>query len=137
METRLSEDHGAIRRRRACLRCQRRFTTYERAEEYPILVIKKDHRRERFERDKLRRGLLKSVEKTTLSQDQVEKIIAEIEIELKQFDSTEVESSLIGNLVARKLKELDKVAYIRFASVFRRFIDIDEFKKEINNLRKQ
>ncbi|QQG44363.1 MAG: transcriptional regulator NrdR [Candidatus Roizmanbacteria bacterium] len=134
IETRLSEDGSAIRRRRNCPKCQRRFTTYERIEELPILVIKRDNTRERFEREKLRRGLLKAAEKTTVSADHIEKISSEIESELKQQSSTEVESNLIGNLVAKKLKKLDKVAYIRFASVFKRFVDVEEFEKELKKL---
>jgi transcriptional repressor NrdR len=103
-------------------------------EEFPILVIKRDKRRERFERQKLLRGLLKAVGKTTISGEQIEKIVAEIEGEVKQLDTTEVESQQIGNMVARKLKKLDKIAYIRFASVFRRFVDVEEFGKELQKL---
>lgn len=134
IETRLSDDGGVIRRRRTCQKCLKRFTTYERVEDVPILVIKRDDRRERFEREKLRRGILKAVGKTTVSGAQVEQIVAEIESEIKQLASIEVRSDLIGNLVAQKLKQLDKVAYIRFASVFRRFVDLEDFGKEIKNL---
>lgn len=134
IETRLSEDGKAIRRRRRCPKCEKRFTTYERVEELPILVIKKDGRRERFYKEKLRGGILKAAEKTIVSAQEVEKIISEIEIELKQQESTEVESKLIGNFVAKKLKRIDKVAYIRFASVFRRFVDVEEFEKELKKL---
>lgn len=134
IETRLSDDGGVIRRRRTCQKCLKRFTTYERVEDVPILVIKRDDRRERFEREKLRRGILKAVGKTTISGGQVEQIVAEIESEIKQLTSIEVRSDLIGNLVAQKLKQLDKVAYIRFASVFRRFVDLEDFGKEIKNL---
>ena len=117
-----------------CPKCQKRFTTYERIEELPILVIKRDSRREKFEREKLRRGIFKAVGKTTISADQVEKIIGEIEAELKQQDTTEIDSKLIGNFVAKRLKKLDKVAYIRFASVFKRFLDVEEFEKELKRL---
>lgn len=134
IETRVLDDGHTIRRRRTCLKCQKRFTTYERIEELPILVIKRDNKRERFEREKLRGGLLKAAEKTTVSADQVEKIISQIESELKQQDSTEVESNFIGGLVAKKLKKMDKVAYIRFASVFKRFLDVEEFEKELKRL---
>ena len=134
IETRLSEDGGAIRRRRHCPKCQKRFTTYERIEELPILVIKRDSRRERFDREKLRRGILKSCEKTKVTADQVEKIVSEVESELKQQDSTEVESKMIGNLVAKHLKKVDKIAYIRFASVFRRFVDVEDFEREVKKL---
>lgn len=134
IETRLSEDGAAIRRRRQCPKCQKRFTTYERVEELPILVIKRDGKRERFSREKLRGGILKSCEKTTVSADQVEQIVSGVEEELKQQDSTEVESKLIGNLVAKQLKKIDKIAYIRFASVFRRFVDVEDFEKEVKKL---
>lgn len=134
IETRLSEDGGAIRRRRQCPKCQKRFTTYERMEELPILVIKRDARRERFDREKLRRGVFKSCEKTKVTAEQVENIVAQVESELKQQDSTEVESRTIGNLVAKQLKKIDKIAYIRFASVFRRFVDVEDFEKELKKL---
>ncbi|MBI4004931.1 transcriptional repressor NrdR [Candidatus Roizmanbacteria bacterium] len=134
IETRLSEDGRVIRRRRTCPKCQKRFTTYERVEESPLLVMKRDSRRERFEREKLMRGILKAVGKTTVSAQQVERIVSEIEIELKQSDSTEVASDTIGSLVAEKLKSLDKVAYIRFASVFRRFVDVEDFGRELKKL---
>lgn len=134
IETRLSEDGRAIRRRRNCPRCSKRFTTYERVEELPVLVIKRDGRRERFDRSKLRQGIIKAAEKTTVSAELVEKIMSEIESELKQQESTEIESNIIGNLVAKRLKKFDKVAYIRFASVFRRFVDLEEFEKELKKL---
>jgi transcriptional repressor NrdR len=134
IETRLSEDGQSIRRRRECPKCQKRFTTYERVEELPILVIKRDGRRERFNRDKLRRGLVIPCEQTKVSADQIETLINEVEFDLKQKDTTEIESKEIGNLVAKKLKKLNKIAYIRFASVFRRFVDLDDFEKELKKL---
>lgn len=134
IETRLSEDGAVIRRRRRCLKCEKRFTTYERVEELPILVIKRDGRRERFNREKLRRGVLKSTGKTTVSAEQIEKIISQVESELKQQEGTEIESDFIGNVVAKKLKKIDKIAYIRFASVFKRFLDVEEFEKELKKL---
>lgn len=134
IETRLSDDGRVIRRRRNCPKCEKRFTTYERVEELPILVIKRGGTRERFDREKLRHGILKAAEKTTVSAEQVEKIISFVETELTQQETTEAESNLIGNLVARKLKKIDKVAYIRFASVFRRFVDLEEFEKELKKL---
>lgn len=136
IETRVSEDGVVVRRRRECGKCLKRFTTYERVEQLPIIVIKRDGRRERFDRDKLKRGILKSCEKTTVTLDQVEKLVSEIENELKQEEETEIESQKIGNLVAKKLKKLDKVAYIRFASVFRRFVDIEDFENELKKLLK-
>jgi transcriptional repressor NrdR len=134
VETRVSDNGAIVRRRRECGKCVKRFTTYERVEELPILVIKRDGRRERFDRDKLKRGILRSCEKTTITLDQVENIVSEVESELKQEESTEIESQKIGNLVAKKLKKLDKVAYIRFASVFRRFVDVEDFEAELKKL---
>ena len=103
-------------------------------EELPITVIKRDGRRERFDRVKLRRGLFKSTEKTQVTVDHVEKIVTGVESELKQQDSIEIESKIIGNLVAKQLKIIDKIAYIRFASVFRRFVDVEDFEKELKKL---
>ncbi|OGK21608.1 transcriptional regulator NrdR [Candidatus Roizmanbacteria bacterium RIFCSPHIGHO2_01_FULL_39_8] len=134
IETRLSEDGASIRRRRQCPKCEKRFTTYEKVEELPILVIKRDGRRERFDREKLRRGILTSTEKTTVTADQIERTVSEVEAELKEQDSTEVESKVIGSLVAKRLKKLDKIAYIRFASVFRRFVEVEDFEKEVKKL---
>ena len=134
VETRTTEDGSIVRRRRECGKCLKRFTTYERVEQLPIIVIKRDGRRERFDRDKLRGGILKSTEKTVITLSDVDKIVSEIELDLKQEESTEVESQKIGNMVAKKLKKIDKVAYIRFASVFRRFVDLEEFEKELKKL---
>lgn len=134
IETRVADEGTTIRRRRQCPKCKKRFTTYERVEELPILVIKRDGRRERFDKDKLRRGVLKACEKTKVAASDIEKIIADIEGELKQQEATEVESKMIGNLVARHLKKIDKIAYIRFASVFRRFVDLEDFEKELKKL---
>lgn len=134
VETRVSDEGITIRRRRACPQCQKRFTTYERVEELPIIVIKRDGKRERFDRSKLRQGIVKSVEKTTVTQAQIEGIIAQIETELKQGESTEVPSSLIGEHAAQKLKKIDKIAYIRFASVFWRFLDVNDLQREIKKL---
>ena len=134
IETRLSEDGGAIRRRRQCPKCQKRFTTYERVEELPILVIKRDGRRERFDREKLKRSVILPCEKTTVSVDQIDRLVSEVEADLKEKDTTEIESKEIGNLVAKKLKKLDKIAYIRFAAVFKRFVDVEDFESEIKKL---
>lgn len=135
IETRVSDDGTTVRRRRQCPKCQRRFTTYERVEELPVLVIKRDGRRERFNRDKLRSGIFKSSEKTSVTADQIEKIISRIEQELKQMDTSEVESKQLGTWVAKWLKQIDKVAYIRFASVFKRFVDIEDIRKEVKTLK--
>lgn len=134
VETRDSEDLNTIRRRRTCLACAKRYTTYERVESVYLTVIKKSGRREQFTRDKLKIGLLKSCEKTKVTLVQIEKIITEIERELRSSDSIEVTSIKIGEIVAEKLKEIDKVAYIRFASVFRHFVDLEDFEKEVREL---
>lgn len=134
IETRLVDEGVAIRRRRSCPNCQKRFTTYERAEEFPILVVKKDGKRERFNRDKVRLGLQKACEKTVVTAAQIEEMIAHIEQDLKQRDTTEADSSIIGELIAKQLKTVDKIAYIRFASVFKRFVELDDFQKEIKQL---
>jgi transcriptional repressor NrdR len=136
VETRESEDLDTIRRRRSCLSCSKRFTTYERVEHVQLIVIKRDKRREQFNRDKLKSGLLRSCQKTLISAEVIERIVNEIGQELRTMGSLEVESKLIGELVAKKLKQLDKVAYIRFASVFKRFVDIDDFRKEVQGLKR-
>lgn len=134
VETRDSSDLDSIRRRRSCLDCGKRFTTYERIENVALVVIKRDGKREQFSRSKLEQGLLKACEKTTIPTDLIEKIVAEVTRELRGLDSLEVESTMIGELVAKRLKKLDKIAYIRFASVFKRFVDVEEFEKEVKGL---
>lgn len=123
-----------IRRRRACLKCGKRFTTYERIENVNLIVIKENGKREQFDRDKLRSGIIKACEKTKVPADKIEKIVAEVERELRGAESVEVESKKIGQMVANKLKKIDKVAYIRFASVFKRFVDVEDFEKEVKRL---
>jgi len=134
VETRASEDVDTIRRRRECLKCKKRFTTYERIENVNLVVIKKDGKREQFDRDKLKSGIVRSCEKTTVSMEAIEKIVTEIERELRGADSVEVESKKIGQMVAARLKKIDKVAYIRFSSVFKRFVDIEDFEEEVRRL---
>lgn len=134
VETRTSEDVDTIRRRRECLKCKKRFTTYERIENVNLVVIKKDGKREQFGRDKLKSGIVRSSEKTTVSMEAIEKIVTEIERELRGADSVEVESKRIGQMVAMRLKKIDKVAYIRFSSVFKRFVDIEDFEEEVKRL---
>ena len=134
IETRVSENGTTIRRRRFCPKCDKRFTTYERVEELPIMVIKRDKTRERFDREKLRSGIIKSCEKTTVTAEKIDKIINEVERELKEKDTTEIESKIIGSLAAKRLKKIDKVAYIRFSSVFRRFVDLDDFEEELKKI---
>lgn len=135
-ETRVAEDGSNIRRRRLCSKCKKRFTTYERVENITLLVKKKDSRSERFNRDKLRGGILKSVEKTTVTLSQVNQIVDEVEKELLGADTVEVDSKKIGRLVATRLKKIDKIAYIRFASVFQHFVDIEDFEREVKKLLK-
>jgi len=136
LDSRPTDDGFAIRRRRECMKCGFRFTTYERFEIMPILVIKKDGRRERFDRNKILNGLLKACEKRPIPLETLERLVSKIELELQQEGKLEVDSKHIGELVMKHLKELDKVAYIRFASVYRDFRDIDEFFEELKNLRK-
>ncbi len=134
VETRDSEDLTSTRRRRECKKCGKRFTTYERVERAPLIVIKKDGRREQFDREKVRGGMLHACEKTTVRGEDIESIGNDIERELRNADSVEIESKKIGQMVAARLKKIDKVAYIRFASVFRRFVDVEEFEKELKKL---
>ncbi len=134
VETRASEDVDTIRRRRECLKCEKRFTTYERIENVNLVVIKKDGKREQFDRDKLKNGITRSCEKTKVSMEAIEKIVTEVERELRGADSVEVESKKIGQMVASRLKKIDKVAYIRFSSVFKRFVDVEDFQEEVKRL---
>ena len=125
------------RRRRECSKCTRRFTTFERVETLDLLVVKKDGRREIFDRGKLRSGIIKSCEKREISAENIEKVVDEVESELRKSSTSEISSKTIGELVAKKLKKLDKVAYIRFASVYREFADIGDFEKELSRLSKK
>lgn len=134
VETRDSEDLATIRRRRECVSCKKRFTTYERIENFHLIVIKKDGKREQFNRDKLRNGIIRACEKTVVSIETIDTIVAEIERELRSGETVEIESKKIGQLIANKLKKIDKVAYIRFASVFKRFVDVEDFEKEVQRL---
>lgn len=129
-------DLDAIRRRRECLTCGRRYTTYERIETVAISVIKKDGRREAFDRDKLMGGLLKACEKRPVPRQSIEKLVGEVEAELRYHGSMEVPSSAIGALVTDRLRDLDKVAYIRFASVYREFTDLKSFEVELRKLKR-
>jgi len=134
VETRVSEDGTNIRRRRTCLSCAKRYTTYERIENVSLIVQKKDGKREQFDREKLRIGIMRSSEKTTVSVEAINNIVDEIERELISGDSVEIEAKKIGQMVAVRLKKLDKIAYIRFASVFKRFVDVEDFEKELKRL---
>ncbi len=136
VETRVSEDGTNIRRRRNCLSCGKRYTTYERIENVTLIVQKKDGKREQFDREKLRVGIARACEKTTVSAEDINNIVDEIERELIGGDSVEIEAKKIGQMVAAKLKKIDKIAYIRFASVFKRFVDVEDFEKEVKRLLK-
>ena len=134
IDSRHTEDGHAIRRRRECEKCSRRFTTYEKIEEVVLMVIKKDGSRETFDRNKIMSGIVKACEKRPVSVSDMEKIVDEIERGLNNMMEKEVSSTFIGELIMDKLKELDEVAYVRFASVYRQFTDINTFISEIENL---
>ncbi len=134
VDSRESKEGDAIRRRRECLECGRRFTSYERIDEIPYMVVKKDGRRERFERQKLVAGLLKACEKRPVRISALEAIADKIEALLQEKPEREIATEDVGALVMRELKHLDKVAFVRFASVYRNFRDVDEFKDELNAL---
>ena len=137
IDSRPSEEGASIRRRRECLSCQNRFTTYETVEKLPLLVIKKDKTRQTFDKNKLLNGIIEACHKRPITLDQMETVVNEIELELQNSLSHEVPSSKIGVLVMEKLKELDEVAYVRFASVYREFKDLDTFMHELEKLKSQ
>jgi len=134
IDSRESHEGSVIRRRRECLQCRRRFTTYERVEELTPFIVKKDGRREAFDREKILAGLKKACEKRPVSVDQLEGVITEIEQRLQESGEKEVHSSTVGEEVMRRLQGLDEVAYVRFASVYRSFRDIAEFMSELKEL---
>jgi len=131
-----SRDTGTytIRRRRECLKCNRRFTTYEYVEMTPIYVIKKDGRREKFDRNKIKIGLMKALEKRPIGHEKIEEMIDAVEEKIRRCGREEIESSVIGEYVMEILRETDHIGYIRFASVYRSFTDVTSFEKEIKNL---
>ncbi len=134
IDSRPTDEGERIRRRRECLKCTRRFTTYELIESLPIIVIKKDKTRETFDRDKLLNGMLRACEKRPVSFETIERAIDDIEAVIQNSLDREVSSEKIGELVMDKLKEIDEVAYVRFASVYRQFKDINTFMDELNKL---
>jgi len=134
VDSRESKEGEVIRRRRECLDCGRRFTSYERIDEIPYMVVKKDGRRERFERQKLVAGLLKACEKRPVRVSALEDVADNVESALQDKAEREISTEEIGARVMEALRQLDKVAYVRFASVYRNFRDIDEFKNELNDL---
>lgn len=136
VETRESKDGDYIRRRRECLGCGKRFTTYEKIEEIPLMIVKKDGRREVFDKDKIRKGLYRAVEKRPIPGKQIEQIATQIE-DIVANSEKEVTAKLVGELIMDKLKTLDKVAYVRFASVYFDFRSLEEFMAELHNLLKK
>ena len=134
IDSRLSKDGNVIRRRRECIVCNRRFTTYEHIEEIPIMIIKKDGRREVFSRDKVRSGMKKACEKRDISMNAIEEFIDELERDLKETGEKEIPSPILGEKIMTKLHEFDDVAYVRFASVYREFKDVNDFVSELKRL---
>jgi len=125
------------RRRRECLKCSKRFTTYERLEETPLVVIKKDGRRQSFDRSKIKSGILKACEKRPITTEHIERVTDEIEKHLRNKYTADVPSRAIGEAIMARLKQMDKVAYIRFASVYRNFTDLGSFEKELKELQRE
>jgi len=134
IDSRLSKDGDVIRRRRECLVCSRRFTTYEHVEEIPVMLIKKDGRREAFSREKLRSGIQKACQKRNISINVIDKFLDELERDLRETGEKEIPSHKIGEKVMAKLYEIDDVAYVRFASVYREFKDVNDFVSELKSL---
>ena len=137
IDSRPAEENNSIRRRRVCDECGKRFTTYEKVETIPLIVIKKDNNREEYDREKIERGILRACHKRPISAEEISKVVDDIEKEVYELEEREIESSVIGELIMNKLKDLDAVAYVRFASVYREFKDVntfmDELKKVLNN----
>lgn len=137
IDSRLSKDGVVIRRRRECIICNRRFTTYENIEVVPIMIIKKDGRREVFSRDKISRGIKKACEKRNISMNIIEEFVDDLERDLRETGEKEIPSSILGEKVMVKLHALDDVAYVRFASVYREFKDVNDFVSELKSLLSQ
>jgi transcriptional repressor NrdR len=129
------DTENETRRRRECLKCKKRFTTYEKPENKDIRVIKKDSRQEQFDAEKVKRGIIKACEKRPVSIEKIEQTVHEIENKIKESNKKEIKSEQIGEMIMKALKKLDEVAYIRFASVYREFKDIEDFKKQIKELK--
>lgn len=135
IDSRESED--IIKRRRECLKCSKRFNTYERVESLTLNIIKKDKTREQFDREKLKRGIMKACEKRPVSSAEIEEVVSKVESKLRKLNTVEIPSKVLGEEVMKILKKIDNVAYIRFASVYREFEDVGDFKKEIQTLLKR
>ncbi|MDO5396809.1 MAG: transcriptional regulator NrdR [bacterium] len=136
IDSRPTDEGGSIRRRRECLKCGKRFTTYEKIEAVSIAVVKKDNSRQQFDRNKILKGIITACEKRPISLVRMEKIVDDIESELYQAQEREIDTARIGEKVMEKLKTLDDVAYVRFASVYKRFDDVETFMKELQELKK-
>ncbi len=134
IDSREQPDGAAIRRRRECLKCERRSTTYERYEEAPILVVKRDGRREPFDRQKILHGVMKACEKRPVPMEQIEAVVDEVDREIRQEFDKEISSVEIGERIMGRLQKLDEVAYVRFASVYRSFKDLNQFMRELREL---
>ena len=134
IDSRSTGDDSSIRRRRECLKCAKRFTTYEYIEKVPLMVIKKDSRREPFNRSKILEGLIKACQKRPVGMDQLESLVEEVEKTIQKKYDREIEGKLIGEMVVERLAKLDDVAYVRFASVYRQFKDVNEFMKELKGI---
>ena len=134
IDSRPADDNSAIRRRRQCDVCGKRFTTYEKVETIPLIVIKKDDNREPYDREKIQGGIIRSCHKRPVSANQISEMIEEIENEIFSMDDKDIASSVIGELVMDKLKDVDQVAYVRFASVYREFKDVNTFMHEIKKI---
>jgi len=137
IDSRLSKDATAIRRRRECLACSRRFTTYEEVEEIPVMIIKKNDRRELFSRDKVRAGLQRACEKRNVSMNVIEAFLDELERDLRETEDKEIASAVIGEKVMAWLHGIDDVAYVRFASVYREFADVNDFVSELRQMQRR
>ena len=134
IDSRPDEEHNSIRRRRVCDICEKRFTTYEKVETIPLIIIKKDNNRETYDRSKIEAGVLRACHKRPISANQIEKLVDEVETEIFKMEDKEISSQMIGEYVMEKLKELDAVAYVRFASVYREFKDINTFMDELKKI---
>ena len=134
IDSRPADDNASIRRRRQCETCGKRFTTYEKLETMPLMIVKKDNSREPYERSKIEAGIIRSCHKRPVSSEQISSLVDQIENALFAKEEREISSSVIGELVMEKLKDLDPVAYVRFASVYREFKDVDTFMQELTKL---
>ena len=134
IDSRPTEEGGAIRRRRECLSCAKRFTTYEKIERVPVMIVKKDKTREPFDKEKLLRGLLRACEKRPIPFDTLDALANDVELVVYNSLEREVTTNQIGELVMQRLKKLDDIAYVRFASVYRQFTDLNSFREELNKL---